>query len=62
MKTENNSNQSSKILGIQWDEKRDVFIYDVKYIFDQAENLPIIKRNILKILATSVFILDHVKM
>ena len=36
------------MLRLQWDDQRDVFIYDLKGVFDQANDLSPTKRNILK--------------
>ena len=51
----------SKILGVQWDEQHDVFIYDLKDIFDQAKDLSPTKRNILKTLASFFDHLGHLQ-
>ena len=51
----------SKILGVQWDEQHDVFIYDLKGIFDQAKDLSPTKRNILKALASFFDPLGHLQ-
>ena len=43
----NTSIKPSKILGVQWNEQHNVFIYDLKGIFDQAKDSSPKKTNIL---------------
>ena len=43
---------STKVLGLNWDTTSDKFIFNSDYIFSTAVNLPVTKRNILKISST----------
>ena len=48
---ENNETSPQKILGILWDEGKDVFVYDFEDIVAEAKKLQPTKRNILRVLA-----------
>ena len=50
--SDSKSTKISKVLGILWDEHKDTFIYDFKEICELAHSLPLMKRNLLRILAT----------
>ena len=43
---------STKVLGLNWDTTSDKFIFNFDNIFSTAVNLPVTKRNILKISST----------
>ena len=40
------------MLGIVWDESKDEFIFDFKYIVSEAQKLNVTKRNVLQVIAS----------
>ena len=49
------------MLRLQWDDQRDVFIYDLKGVFDQANDLSPTERNILKTVTSFFHSLRHLQ-
>ena len=44
--------QNSKILGLMWDDEKDVFIFDFEKLAETAVNQKPTKRNVLSILSS----------
>ena len=61
--SDSNSTETSKVLGILWDECKHTFIYDLKGICELAHSLSLTKRNLLRVLAAyydPLWMLQHI--
>ena len=59
--SENAETNIEKILGIPWDDEKDVFVYDFSELVEVAKTLKPTKRNTLKILASFYYTLGMIQ-